>query len=48
MLMISVSEIFLVESVGFFLQNKICSFLAHVFVSTLAILLYETQLDQIP
>ena len=31
-----------------FLQNKICPFLAQdILVSTLAILFYETQLDQI-
>jgi hypothetical protein len=47
MLMISLSENFLVQSEWFFfLQNKICPFLAQ-FVSTLAIIFYETQLDQL-
>jgi hypothetical protein len=44
MLMISVSENFMVES-ECFLQNKICPFIGKVFVSTLVIPFYETQLD---
>ena len=32
----------------FLLQNKMCPFLIKVFESTMAILFYETQLDQLP
>jgi hypothetical protein len=45
--MISVSENFLVESV-FFLQNKICPFLAQGICIYVEILFYETQLDHLP
>jgi len=48
MLMISVSENFLVESKCFILLNKIRSILAQGFCIYVGILFYETQLDQLP
>jgi len=44
--MMSVSENIFLESDGvLFLQNKICDFLKKIFISTLAILYYETICD---
>jgi hypothetical protein len=45
--MISLSENSLVESV-FFLQNKICPFLAQDICIYVGHSFYETQLDQLP